>query len=183
MHDIFLEFPTIEMQNIRLRQLMLSDVEDFYHFLCNENVQKFLSSEDIPHSLEEAKTELSYWANLYKSFRSIYWAIALKKTNRLIGTCGFNSWNKTHRRAEISYDLSYNYWGHGIMTEVVKEITDFAFAKMGVQRVQATVAEDNFPSIRVLEKCNYQKEGLLANFAILQGKYRNFYMYANVSQA
>lgn len=177
MHDVFLAFPTIDLQTVRLRQLHSEDTKDFYHFLCNENVRTFISDEDIPENIEAAKTELMYWASLYTMLKSIYWAVATPD-NKLIGTCGFNTWNRTHKRAEISYDLSYDYWGQGIMTKVVEAITKFAFDNMQVQRVQATVAEDNVASIRLLEKCGYQKEGLLVKFGLLHGKEKNFYMYA-----
>jgi [ribosomal protein S5]-alanine N-acetyltransferase len=178
MHDVFLTFPVIDLQIVKLRQLHPSDTEDFYHFLCNEEVQKFLSIDDIPENLEAAKVELMYWANLYTMLKSIYWGIVIPEDDRLIGTCGFNTWNRTHKRAEISYDLSHDYWGQGVMTRAAMAITKFAFDNMGVQRVQATVAEDNVASIKVLEKCGYQKEGLLNKFGILHKKSKNFYMYA-----
>ena len=178
MHPIFSEFPAIESSNFKLRRLRESDVEDFYHYIIDDNVKKYLSDADIPSSLENAKSELMYWAHLYTLYKSIYWGIATLEDDKLIGTCGFNHWNRMHRRAEISYDLAFSHWGRGIMTQAIKSITEFALSKMDVQRVQATVAVDNISSIRVLEKCGYQKDGILQKYGILHGESKDFYMYS-----
>lgn len=175
---MFTNFPIIDLGSIKLREIQETDVNDFYKYITNPKVKKYLFDEDIPSDLERAKSELMYWASLYSMFKSIYWAIADTKNNKLIGTAGFNTWNVIHKRVEISYDLCPDYWGKGLMTQVVRAITNFAFDKMDVLRSQATVATDNISSIRVLEKCGYKNEGILKKFAVLHGESRDFYMYA-----
>ena len=176
----FSKFPIINLDLAELRQIKENaDAEHFYNYMNHEKVARFLSADDIPNSLEGSRTELAYWASLYTTMKSIYWAIA-NSNGQLIGTCGFNSWNKSHKRAEISYDLSVDYWGRGIMTQAIQSITKFAFENMKVRRVQATVSVENGPSMRVLEKCGYIREGLLAKFGVLQQQSQDYYMYAVV---
>lgn len=175
---IFSKFPEVRLGNVLLREIVLDDVDDFYDYITSKEVTKYLSDSEIPSSRESAKAELMYWANLYKRRVSIYWAICDARTGRLIGTAGFNSWSREHKRAEISYDLSAQYWNKGIMTKVVSEITKFGLEVLKVNRLQATVVTFNDASARVLEKCNYKKEGELENFGILHGKSENFYMYS-----
>jgi ribosomal-protein-alanine N-acetyltransferase len=179
MSDIFDHFPIITLDEIILRKISLEqDYADYFNYITSPHVTKYLPNDDIPDSLERAKIELNYWSRLFEYRSSFYWAIAKKDTNQIIGTCGFNYWNKTHKRAEISYDLDYNHWGKGIMTKAVKAISDFAFDSMGVIRIQATVALDNQPSIRVLEKVSYIRECKMSKYGILQGQPKDFYLYS-----
>ena len=177
-NDFFTKFPELDLEDVLLRKISAEDVADFYEYITDKEVVKFLSDSEIPSSLESAKMELMYWASLYERKRSIYWAISDKSNGKLIGTCGFNSWSKEHSRAEISYDLSTKYWNRGIMTKVVNAITKFGFDVMKVKRIQATIVTFNTASVRVLEKCGYNKEGILENFGVLHGKQEDFYMHA-----
>jgi [ribosomal protein S5]-alanine N-acetyltransferase len=179
MNDFFTEFPRIELGDVILREIQQQDVESFYKYISSAEVIKYLADSEIPSSVENARVELMYWGTLFMKKSSVYWAIADKKSGEIIGTCGFNSWSREHRRVEISYDLSHQYWSRGIMTNVVKHLTEFAFSKMNANRIQATIVDFNKGSIRVLEKCGYKEEGLMKNFGVIQGNSHNFYMYSN----
>jgi len=181
-NNIFLKFPELRFDNILMREITLSDVDNFYEYITSAEVTKYLSDSEIPSSRENAEVELMYWANLYYRKISVYWAICDADSGELIGTAGFNSWSKEHKRAEISYDLSAKYWNKGIMTKVVSTLTEFGINVMKVNRLQATVVTFNHGSARVLEKCHYQKEGELENFGILHGKSENFYMYSFIKE-
>lgn len=180
-HDqfsIFLDFPVIELDNIILRKIDLdNDHSNYLQYLTMPQVAKYLAESDVPKDLVSARSELNYWSRLFDLKLGFYWGIALKDSNEFIGTCGFNYWNRDHKRAEISYDLDYNYWGQGIMTKCINAISNFGLQTMKVQRIQATVAIDNIPSIRVLEKTGYKRESLLKKFGILQSESKDFYMY------
>lgn len=176
MNEIFDSFPVILLDDIILRKINAeTDCEAFFHYINNHNVAAYLSELDIPVSLESAKNELGYWNKLFDNKHSFYWAIT--HDNKIIGTCGFNYWNKDQRRAEISYDLDYNYWNRGITTKAIKAICDFLFNNTSVQRIQATVALENIGSIRVLEKSGFIRESLLKKYGVLKGQSKDFYMY------
>ena len=179
--SIFNNFPVIDLGDIVLRELSEDDISDFLHYLNDPQVSKYMAEEDVPKNNESALRELSYWKDLYKYRRSVYWGIAKSKTNKLIGTCGFNSWNSTNRRCEISYDLSRKEWGQGIMNRSIKALAEFAFIRMKVNRIQATVAHHNERSIKLLERLNFQQEGVLRDYNILAKEKTNFYMYSLLS--
>lgn len=179
--DIFNKFPTLSIDDIILRKINLEeDYIDFFHYITYSEVAKYLSKEDCPKDFIAAKEELGYWAKLFEYRHSFYWAIAEKENNIIIGTCGFNNWNRGQRRCEISYDLNYKYWGRGIMTKAIDKISEFAFEEMNIQRIQATVALDNMASIKVLEKTGFQKESILKNYGVLQDKTKDFFMYSKI---
>lgn len=172
-------FPELFIDDtIVLRELQKLDAMDLLNYLTHEEVYRFINEEDTPRTLKEAEGEVNYWSGLFKHRRSIYWAVALKNTNQVIGTCGFNVWSRTHDRAEISYDLSYDYWGQGLMTSVLRSIVKYGFEHMKLKRIQATVVLDNKASIRVLQKLGFRDEGVLRKYNCLRGKYCDSRMLA-----
>jgi ribosomal-protein-alanine N-acetyltransferase len=64
--------------------------------------------------------------------------------------------------------------------EAVKAISDFALKEMKIERIQATVAIDNLPSIKVLEKSGYNQECLMKKYGVLHSKTKDFYLYSLV---
>lgn len=176
---MFEEFPKFEFNEFILREIdPLYDAQKFLEYISNRNVSKFIGDDSVPKTLESAILELRYWASLFKMQRSYYWAIADKFTNNIIGTIGYNSINKQHKRGELSYDLSQKFWGRGIMTRSIEKIIDFSFNDLGLVRIQATVGMHNERSIKILEKLNFKREGELAKYECLEDKFFDFYMYA-----
>jgi ribosomal-protein-alanine N-acetyltransferase len=175
---VFQSFPVIDIGKYVLRELQVTDAQDFLSYMKDDKVYEFIAEEYIPKTLSESEEEIQYWADLYTSKRSIYWGIALKSTNTLIGSCGFNVWSPMNKRAEISYDLSRKFWNQGIMTQSIKAICDFVFCNLEVNRVQATVAIENIASVKLLEKVGFKREGILREYAYLHGRKHNSYMYS-----
>ncbi len=175
--DVFNSFPVINVDNdLILRQVTYDDINDYFEYMSSEEVIKYVPEECIPRNLDRAKEEIDYNLDLYRYRRSIYWALALKDGNKLIGSCGFNYWNRDHSRAEISYDLSHKYWGKGIMSRTVKSVLGFAFTRMELRRVEATVTPSNFGSLKVLRKMGFKKEGILREQKLLHGKFNDAVM-------
>jgi ribosomal-protein-alanine N-acetyltransferase len=176
-HPIFNNFPIIRLEEFTLRELSSDDAKNFFAYISNPLVNKYLSNDDLPKSIDAAREEMSYWARLFHLKHSVYWGIEDNATGNLIGTCGFNHWSRTHHRVEISYDLDSNYWGNGIMSMSLEKIIQLAIEEMQATRIQATVALDNFASIKLLDRLGFEKEGLLKHYGILHGVKTDFYMY------
>lgn len=175
----FEPFPVISLKDIILREITLSDSEHYLNYMNRAEMLNSLTKEHIPDTREKAIEELQYWGGLFKNKRSIYWAIALAENNRLIGTAGFNHISFVNSKAEISYDLDPDYWGRGIMLKSIKNIIRF-IENLGVVRIQATVTVDNINSIKLLERCDFAQEGCMKKFEIVNGVYKDYYMYARI---
>jgi ribosomal-protein-alanine N-acetyltransferase len=98
----------------------------------------------------------------------------------MIGTVGFNTISFSHARAEISYDLSPDYWGQGVMLKSIKAILQFAENELQIVRIQGTVITDNQRSIKLLERCGFVQEGMLEKYEFVDGEHKDYYMYARV---
>lgn len=64
------------------------------------------------------------------------------------------------KSAEVGYWLGQPFWGRGIATEAVKQITHYTFSTFDVVRIYAQVFETNKASMKVLEKNGYQLESI-----------------------
>lgn len=173
------KFPLIELSDIILRELTDEDAEDYFNYMTKSEMLPYLAQNNIPSNLEQALDEVRYWGSLFTNRRSFYWAIALKDTNRLIGTAGFNSISQIHSRAEISYDLDFDYWGKGMMLKSIKAILKFA-DYASIVRTQATVITDNIRSINTLERCGFIKEGILKKYELVNNQHKDYFMYSRV---
>ena len=55
--------------------------------------------------------------------------------------------------------------GHRIATEALRLLTDWAFAELGLGRVQVFVAPENLPALRLAESAGFQREGVLRSYS------------------
>lgn len=174
----FSRFPVIDLGDIKLRDLMLSDKNEYYTMMADEEVVKYLSDEDIPKSVAEAESEIKFWGGLFYRKHSVFWAIADSKTDKFIGTIGYNSWNVHNKRGEISYDLMRPYWRKGIMTKALNNAIIFGFKNMGLERIEARTMLDNIPSQKILDKIGFKKEGILRKYRVIRDKPTDILMYS-----
>ena len=173
------DFPVIKLGDIALREISVSDAAEYYNYMKDPQLKMLLCADHIPKSLQESKEELAYWSGLFKLKNSIYWAIC-NKNDELIGTAGFNHISFKHGRAELSYDLAPKYWGRGYMRRTIEAILDFAKNEIQLTRVQATVSIDNIRSIKLLERCGFKSEGVLEKYEIVNKKYKDYFIFANI---
>lgn len=174
-------FPVLDLDDIILREINDDDATDYFEYMSRPEMSSFLSEANFPKNLDQAFSELRYWGGLFRNKRSFYWAIALKQSNRLIGTAGFNTISIVHSKAEISYDLNFDYWGKGIMLKSIKNILKFADYKLQLMRVQATVITDNERSINLLQRCGFNNEGILRKFEVINSVHKDYFLYARVN--
>jgi ribosomal-protein-alanine N-acetyltransferase len=106
--------------------------------------------------------------------------LRLRQTNQVVGTAGCHFFSSANRSAELAYDLTPNTWGRAIATAVVGALTEWAHSEAGVVRVQATTLDSNWRSTKVLERCGYEREGLLHCFPFVRGRPGDFWMYSHV---
>ncbi len=70
---------------------------------------------------------------------------------------------------EVGYWLGEPLWGRGIMTEAVRAFCRYSFEAFRIIRIFAVPFSHNVPSIRVLEKAGFEREGLLRRSAVKEG--------------
>jgi ribosomal-protein-alanine N-acetyltransferase len=111
---------------------------------------------------------------------SLRLAIASTRDDSLLGTIGFHTVSALNRSAELAYDLHPAAWGRGIASAACRCLTDWAHRDASIVRVQATVLGSNPRSMRVLERCGFEREGLLRSYRQVRGRAGDFFMFSHV---
>jgi ribosomal-protein-alanine N-acetyltransferase len=96
-----------------------------------------------------------------------------------IGGIGLRPGEDVHRHtAEFGYWLAEEFWGRGIMSEIVPAFVDYCFKELSLKRIFAMPHSNNPASVRVLEKAGFVLEGRLRNNVIKDGKILDSLLYA-----
>lgn len=172
-----LKMPTLETHRLVLRKLTVRDAEDVYEYSSDPEVPRFLTW-NVHDSLKYTKKYLKFLVSKYKSGEYLDWGIALKKTGKIIGTCGFTSVDASNNKGEVGYVLNREYWNQGYATEAVKRVLEYGFNELELNRLEARVMEGNQDSVRVLTKCNMVHEGTFKQELFVKGTYRNIMHFA-----
>jgi [ribosomal protein S5]-alanine N-acetyltransferase len=84
--------------------------------------------------------------------------------------------------AELGYWLAEPYWGRGITTSAVALITRHAFETLGLTRLDAPVFAWNQASMRVLEKNGFEREGLMRQSMLKDGRLVDRVLFARLAR-
>jgi [ribosomal protein S5]-alanine N-acetyltransferase len=96
-----------------------------------------------------------------------------------VGGIGLRPGEDVHRHtAEFGYWLAEEFWGKGIMTEVVPAFVDYCFKEFSLNRIYAEPFSNNPASARVLEKAGFVLEGRLRKNVVKDGKVVDSLLYA-----
>lgn len=122
---------------------------------------------------EEYLTEENKYRNGYVSHDRtiVYFQLIHKDTNKIIGGAGFHNFYPKHKRAEIGYMLKFDeYKDKGLMGEALRFIIDYGFNDLEINRIEAYVGPQNIPSLKLVAKYNFVKEGHLRQHYFVNGK-------------
>lgn len=175
----FIEFPRLKTERCTLRKEEENDSYDIFELYSNEDVVKYMEFEPFD-SVEDAVNEMQWYQKIFKEQAGLRWMIEDSESKKVIGTCGFLNYEKTHNRIEIGYDLIPSFWGKGIMTEVLKCIMDFGFLTMKLNKIEAKVEPENEASIRLMYRLGFHKEGVLRQHEFEKGKYVDLAIFSKL---
>lgn len=167
----------IETQRLKLTGYTSQDMTFIFENFSREEIKKILGHRtDEDYQIEEHKYRNGY-ASYNRGF--ILFLLAEKTTNSIIGRCGLHNWNKEHHRAEIGYNISdENFKRKGLMTEAVGSIIDYGFNKLNLHRIEALVGSNNIPSLKIIERHHFTKEGLLRQHYFVADKFEDSVVYS-----
>ncbi len=121
-------------------------------------MRDFIAAQELD-VLREAYTEMLSGALTHPDERAWYamWMIELRDGTH-VGELCFKGVSPDGA-VEIGYGIDESYEGRGYATEAVSAVTAWAAQQEGVKCVEAEAEEDNFASLRVLEKVGFVPNG------------------------
>lgn len=174
-HKIFSRMPVIETERLTLRRMYPSDAEDMFEYAHLEDVTRYLLWSPHP-SLAHTREYLYYIGERYRYGDFYDWAVTLKGSGKMIGTCGFAKLDPTNNLGEIGYVINPRYKGKGVASEAVAAVIDYGFSTLGLNRIEARYMIDNSASRRVMEKSGMTFEGIYRKAIFVKGRYETIGM-------
>ena len=144
-------FSEFETQRLLMRSFAFKDHKDFYEIVRDAQNLAFI----FPCQANLAESDFLLVHYFMKNPLGI-WAICDKETNEMIGSIKFEKMDEIKKEAELGYFLRKDYWGQGLMTEVVRELVFLSFTTFDFKRLTIITHEENLASQKVAQKAGFK---------------------------
>lgn len=170
----------LEGDECLIRAWRESDRESLLRFANNRRIWRNLRDR-FPHPYTEAHAD-AWFALCREHPEHAGWAIEVERT--AVGGISLATNQDVYAKTgEIGYWLGEPWWGRGIMTRAVRMVSDHAFARLGLERIEAPVFAWNPASMRVLEKCGYEREATLRRSVFKDGQLIDCMLYVRLARS
>jgi len=159
-----LDLPLVETNRLLLRMFEAGDLDSAFRLFNDEEVQKYLSSENR-RTCEQMKFTLRNLVKRWQERGFGLWCVSEKGSDKMFGYCGFQYLDKTPD-VEVLFAFFKDYWGKGFATEAAKASLKFAFEELQLEKVFAVTHPKNTASRSVLEKIGMTFEKRNAHYGI-----------------
>lgn len=153
----FSVFPKLSSYRLILRKVATEDFQ-LIHKLHSDPIVNAFVGRDNSSTLEKAKEYIQKMDGLVNKNECIYWIIALKNDNNLIGSVCCWNFDTENEIVEIGYEMLPEFQGKGIMTEALKMVIKYTFEEINANIITAFPSSDNLNSVAVLKKLNFEFE-------------------------
>src|SRR5688572_10489322 len=175
-----LAFPSPPLADavVALRPWREHDVERGLMLFADPLVQRFSWTESRPYTVADARAYLEGTEAARLAGRELELAVTEPGDGAaVLGCVSLFDVDAVNRSAATGYWLADHGRGRGAATHGVRLLTGWAFATLGLARIQLTCAPDNHASQRVAERCGFTREGLLRSHIAFKGGRRDTLVY------
>jgi len=169
------------MKKFELREWRLTDAASLAENANNINIWNNLKDAfPYPYSEKDGKEFIEMALSQPKPAT----LLAITVDGKAIGSIGIFLRTDVERiSAEMGYFIGENYWNRGIMTEAVKQMATYAFTHFPqLHKIYATPFDFNTASHTVLQKAGFEREAILKQAAIKNGKIVDYHYYCIIKK-
>ena len=161
--------PTLRGTQVVLRELRASDAASLFALLTTEEVARFISP---PPSTVEGFERFIDWTTRQRAAGTYAcFAVTLAGFDTAIGIFQVRETEPRFGTAEWGFAIGSAFWGTGVFLDGADLVLDFAFATLGVHRLEARAAVRNGRGNGALRKIGAVQEGLLRKSFLKDGEY------------
>ena len=150
-------FPILTTARLTLKSLALSDAAAIFALRSNDEVNQFIGRKKAENVQDACDFILKIQQNVANN-TSFYWGIQATETSELIGTICLWNLDRDKGIAEIGYELMPDCQGKGFAQEALTAVIDYSF-QIGFTTITACLNVENAPSIKLLERNHFKKQG------------------------
>jgi RimJ/RimL family protein N-acetyltransferase len=172
----------IETPRLVLRDFRAADLEAVHAYASRDEVARYLiwgpntpaqSREAIEGFLEDQRRRPRTHYDV---------GMVLKPQGALIGGVGLRISDWENRTGDVGYVVHPDYWGYGLAEEAARALIEAGFTQLGLRRIVAFCDQRNKASARVMERLGMRREGAFRQSKLIQGEWRDEYLYAVLAE-
>ena len=132
------------------------------------------------YTLDYQETVMNYeYSETVKGHTLRYYVYEKNEPDTIIGSVNFTRIEHgPFSRTMIGYKFDAAYHKKGYAYEACLAAIDIIFSNYKIHRIEARVAPDNIPSIKLLEKLGFQFEGIEYESVEVNGSFKDHYRYS-----
>jgi len=165
---------TLKGERIVLRPLRMSDAKTLVPLVNDKELSEYLSFTP-PLSLKDEKDYVKRTIKGWKIGNELDWAITLG--GELIGTIALKHVDKKDLNAELGIWVARKHHRKGVGYESAKLVINFAFKKLGLNRIYYYLFTPNVASKKLIEKLGGKFEGMQRETTRKDGVFYDSYTY------
>ena len=164
---------------ITIREFEKRDAKSVQLYANNPNVARYLfETFPSPYTMDDS----IWWTSVgHEELSGIHTAIDLD--GECIGSIGITPGEMEDRFTwQIGYWIGEPHWRKGYCSEALGQMTKYAFQNTNAKRLYAPVLAPNVASMKILEKCGYQLEGVhvCAVYRESEGGFLDEHLFARI---
>lgn len=149
--------PELTTERLCLRGLRSDDLDAYARMYADPEVMRFLENGrplDRAAAFRSMAVHLGHWQ--LRGYGQ--WALEDRGTGDFVGRAGL--WQpEGWPGLEVGWVLDRRSWGRGLATEAGRAAVDYAFRRLGAEKVISLIQPDNHASIRVAQRLGQRYEG------------------------
>jgi ribosomal-protein-alanine N-acetyltransferase len=164
MNTGFAPFPEFTSKRLNIRRLQSTDAAALFRLRRNEQVNLYTPITP-PENIAVVDLLIIQLNDNIDKHKAIFWAIAGRENNELIGSICLWNLDETLNKAEIGFNLLPEYWNTGILSEVMPFILQYGFEQMQLDSIDGWTDLNNIASISLLKKFGFKRNSELESTA------------------
>ena len=144
----------IETERLLITEFDLSMAESVHKNSLDEDNRRFVPDE-VFETVEDARETIEFLMSVYESGDGPLVYPVLLKDGTNVGYVQLVPLEEGH---EVGYHIGKEYTGNGYATEALKAFLEDMMPKKNLDTVYGICLAENIASVKVLEKCGFQKE-------------------------
>ncbi len=146
------DFMRLETERLVLRHFEETDLSEIFKYALDPEFYRYL-----PVQKQTAETLTAFFRERQKDQRDkvtnrLIFAVAIKESNRIIGSIRLGIFDEPGKRADMGYAMNLGHQGNGLMTEALERALEFAFADLELKEIWAVAHKDNVRSWKLMER-------------------------------
>jgi len=172
-------------QDIFFERISPKHLEGMHSYSTDERLYEFLEFPAFKNIDETSryiqKLQSRIGSNIFDR-TAMYWAVARKSDNKIIGTMGLLNVDISRLSAEWGFGIDPKLTNCGYIFQMLEILKTYVFERLKLHRVFSTTMSTNLPTIAVLEGAGLRLDGKLRDYYRKSGVYYDAVIYSMLEE-